>query len=538
MKAGLCSLLMALSMCAIAEAAPGDRDRSFSRDGLQSVPPAQGPPALAVAADSSSILAFESANSLWLQRFDAAGRATGLVAEGLAEIGLGGATGPALAAEPPGSLLTAATSNTGDFVLARVVYASEGAESSPHLAPSLDGDGIAFVDLSSPTGNELTDLSVGPDGAIAVAGIVEGPEGAHVGVGRLRSDGTPLPGFGDDGLLLFPEGGGFSEQVQVLALPADRTLIAAAGPAPDGSGAGDLLVARLDATGGFDPGFGGGDGWLTIDVAGRDDARSLTMLADGRIAAGFQACAFGLHTTCRDAVAVLSAGGEPDPGFGVGGLVDGVPGSQVADGGEGRVLVGGASEFREFFQRDFALTRLLADGSPDPGFAGGGTTRVDFGLTEDRATAIALSPDGRPVLGGVAGEGAGVARFVTAAGPPDADGDRHLDDADRCPERFAGHRSGCPELKRTLKLRSLPGRRVAAKLRSPIDACEVRRRVRVIQMVAGLDGVIARGRTNKQGIWRSPQRLPEGRYRAVVKGGSVRAVGRCEIARSGELRVG
>ena len=242
----------------------------------------------------------------------------------------------------------------------------------------------------------------------------------------------------------------------VAGLPDGSVVLAGAGPGPDGSGRGDLLLAKLEPDGDLDPGFGGGDGWITIDVANRDDASSLALAPDGAILVGIQACAFGLHTSCSSAVARLTAAGTPDPAFGGGGVVTPVPGSEVAVAPDGSAYVAGGSPVREHFQGDFTLARLTPAGTLDAALSGDGIATADFGLTHDFAFDVGLGPDG-PVLAGAAGAGYGVARFELEAGPADADADGVEDADDRCPQRFAGNSSGCPRIDRTAKVR--PARR-------------------------------------------------------------------------------
>jgi uncharacterized delta-60 repeat protein len=403
------------------------------------------------------------------------------------------------------------------------------------LVPSL-GAGLIVTDFNGGD-DRLTDVSIAPDGSIAAAGIVTGPEGSHLGVARYEADGDPEPGFNAGAPLTFAEGGGFGEDAAVAALPDGSTVVAAAGPAPDGSAVGDLLVARLAPDGTLDPAFGGGDGWLTINVAGRDDARSLVVQPDGKLVVGFEACAVGLHTSCDQAVARITAAGVPDAAFSGDGVVSGLRGSEVADGGAGRVLAGGYTDSRAYFLRDFALTRLLDDGSLDPAFSGDGIATADFGLSEDLAVALAVGPDGRPVLAGTAARGGeipglAVARFKVADGPADADADGVLNAADACPERPASNKSGCPEVRRKLLVKAAAGGKLKITIKTDLSACAARQRLKVRRSVDGRSRTFAAPKTNERGVWRSPKRVPEGVYRAKAKARVADAIGRCASAKS------
>lgn len=513
-----------LALPAAAQASPGDLDGTFSVDGLATG--AQPAPAggVAVAPDGSVVVAGETGEGAGFAvlRYTATGEPSWTRS-------LPG-TGSAIEAEPGGTLLAGGSEEpAGNFTLARLRGADGG------LEPSFGDAGVARTSFGSGDAR-LTDVAVGADGTIAAAGIVAGAGGDRIGVARYASDGEPLPGFASAGTWEAPEGGGFGTDVSVAVLADGSTLVAGAGPAPDGSGIGDVLVLKLTPTGDLASDFGG-TGWMTIDVDGRDDARSLAVQADGRILVGFNACAFGLHTSCDPSVAALTPDGELDPAFGDGGIVVGAPGFEVADGGAGRVLVAGTTAPLEHFARDFALARLRADGSLDPAFASGSAAAVDFGLTTDIATSLAVGPDGRPAVAGqVRDVGHGVARFAVAGGPPDADADGRLDAEDRCPRRFSRHETGCPQVERKLKLRKR-GRRLVARVRSDLSPCTSGRQVRLLRKRGKRWRVVARRRTNENGSVKLARKPRAGRYRAVVGASVAPELARCSKARSKPVRV-
>ena len=115
--------------------------------------------------------------------------------------------------------------------------------------------------------------------------------------------------------------------------------------------------------------------------------------------------------------------GSLDPSFGTGGHSPdlGGSGAAVAVDPLGRVVVVGAVAGPG--GHDFFVTRLLADGTPDPAFGTGGRAAVDFAGGDDVGTAVALDAAGRVVVAGTSTAG-GVAQFavarLTAAGAPDA----------------------------------------------------------------------------------------------------------------------
>lgn len=99
-------------------------------------------------------------------------------------------------------------------------------------------------------------------------------------------------------------------------------------------------------------------------------------------------------------IARVDAGGALDPGFGDGGRLK-VSYSDVAVDHEGRILLAGwGSSPATPDDSDAMVTRLLPNGRLDPSFGAGGRALVDFGGGYDGAGAVAVAADGRVVLGG------------------------------------------------------------------------------------------------------------------------------------------
>jgi uncharacterized delta-60 repeat protein len=110
-------------------------------------------------------------------------------------------------------------------------------------------------------------------------------------------------------------------------------------------------------------------------------------------------------------IAQLRADGSPDPTFGGGAFGPGSGMVGVDFGGDdlanavalepdGRIVVAGRSNEGVNPTYDFAVARVLADGSGlDPTFNGTGRQFVDFGASA-QADAVAIQPDGKIVLAG------------------------------------------------------------------------------------------------------------------------------------------
>ncbi|MGW1767526.1 calcium-binding protein [Streptomyces sp. NPDC002073] len=186
----------------------------------------------------------------------------------------------------------------------------------------------------------------------------------------------------------------------------------------------DIALIRYHADGSLDTGFGGGDGRVTSDFGGDDEAEAVAVQpSDGKIVvAGRTEVVDEGGGCCFFSVARYLPDGTLDQGFGSGGLArveafGGASGAaDLAVQPDGRILAVGLSG-----GAGFALARLNPDGSPDASFGGDGTVVAGFppafpGDAGGQATGLALQPDGRFVAVGYVGNTAfdfGVARYLS-----------------------------------------------------------------------------------------------------------------------------
>lgn len=163
-----------------------------------------------------------------------------------------------------------------------------------------------------------------------------------------------------------------------------------------------LLRYRADGT--LDTGFGS-NGVVSATLSGNatDLLRAVALQADGGIlvaglARGGSADDMGVRR--------YLPGGATDSTFGSAGLarVDFAgradDATVIAVQPDGRIVLGGMALMTALGATDLALARLDATGAPDGSFGSGGRLTVNVGGNFDSAAAIALQPDGAIVLAG------------------------------------------------------------------------------------------------------------------------------------------
>jgi uncharacterized delta-60 repeat protein len=317
------------------------------------------------------------------------------------------------------------------LLLALAVAATAWAQAPGDLDAAFGDGGRVVVPLTPPA--SLSAVAVRPDGRIVAAGSA-GATGVVVG---LRADGTLDADFGSGGVVELP-----GRLVWQLALAPDGDVLVA-GIAP--SSTSGVFVARLDADGALDPGFGTG-GITPVALryflpsegpqAVESSVCGLAVLGDGRIVVGLSpqieqgAAFFNALAAIR-----LSDAGVVDLGFGGGnqwGVTDVAPGgvgvanpdqfdfcSAMAIDVAGGIVLGGqhlAPSFPPAFEP--TQMRLTSDGLPDPSFGTGGRALVPgFSGPGANGTVRAVAVDG---LGRLVASGSpfDLARW-SAAGVPD-----------------------------------------------------------------------------------------------------------------------
>jgi uncharacterized delta-60 repeat protein len=302
----------------------------------------------------------------------------------------------AVAIQGDGKIVVAGFARNGfdlssiDFALAR--YNPDGS-----LDPAFGSAGKVTTDFSV-TEDVALDVAIQSDGKIVAAGYVRPGATNDFALARYNANGSLDTTFGSGGKVITDLSGGFDE-ANAVAIQSDGKIIAA------GNSFGDFALARYDTAGNLDGTFGMG-GKVTTPVAISGASDSITALAiqsNGKIiAGGFSLSGPGNYDF---ALARYNADGSLDSGFGAGGTVvtdffgSNDQANAISLQFNGKIVaVGSALTSTSAL---FGLVRYNADGSLDPSFGAGGKVTTGFpGGNGAIANAVAIQADGRIVAAG------------------------------------------------------------------------------------------------------------------------------------------
>src|SRR6266704_1485635 len=292
-------------------------------------------------------------------------------------------------------------------------FTSPGIAGPGALDPSFGSGGIVVTDFNS-IDDAAFAVAAQPDGKILAAGYVfSSASNYDFALVRYLPDGSLDPSFGTNGKVATDFHGSTDVARAVALQPDGRIVVAGYALRLDGP-AFDFALARYNADGSLDTGFGAAGKVTTRFSGGFDRATAVLLQADGKIVAtGTVSNSF--TTTGEDfALARYNADGSLDATFGTDGRVvtdfsagggifannDGATSAALQS--DGKIIVAGASTHELTFL-DFAMARYNPDGSLDASFANGGRAELSFfnNADVDFISGVALQPDGKIVVAGV-----------------------------------------------------------------------------------------------------------------------------------------
>lgn len=295
------------------------------------------------------------------------------------------------------------------LIACAVAFGASSAAAAPADLDRSFGGGDGIAEVAGPAGSLPQEaggrMAIGPNDEIFVLYSNYPPCDppfecqVELTVARFLADGSLDPRFAVGPQLVVRQSA-FSHLFELAVSPDGKPVIAAYG----GPGGG-LVLARLGFDGNLDPSFGvGGVVPFTsnhsVEVA--DDYPKLAVQPDGKIVVGVQGAR---EESGRNlVVARFLANGEYDPGFGSGGEIEVLVGTQTRPAGlflgtNGSVTVpvplcclGGSGI--GLFGEGLNVVRLTAAGQLDPGWAGDGTLFMPTPGSESAVEAAAPAGDG------------------------------------------------------------------------------------------------------------------------------------------------
>lgn len=312
----------------------------------------------------------------------------------------------AVAVQPDGDIVVGGFTRVGaglDFAVARFLT-----DGSPDPSFGTGGSGSVVTDFAGGT-DEVWAVLIQPDGKIVAAGHAATPSPIgndnDFAAARYTAAGELDTGFGTGGKVM-TNIRGHTDLGHAATLASDGGILIAGRVADGGGDSPDVGIVKYDAAGHLDGGFGVG-GIVAVGVVDDwDEAAGVAVQPDGKVVVAVKAL---LGSSFGFAVARFDAGGGRELGFGSGGLATALFGTENDYAGglalqpDGQIVVVGQAG--NLGSPDFGIARFTADGSPDASFGTDGKLAVDFFGSSDGAVCTAIDPSGRILAGGFARNG-------------------------------------------------------------------------------------------------------------------------------------
>ncbi|MBL0281932.1 MAG: T9SS type A sorting domain-containing protein [Bacteroidetes bacterium] len=273
---------------------------------------------------------------------------------------------------------------------------------------SFGGDGFIITELGE-SFDGITSMAIQEDGKIVAVGYSYGATHSNFGIARYNIDGSLDNTFSLDGKLVFDFDTTFSIPYSVVVQADNKIVVGGYATLNDTSIADCFALARLNADGSLDDGFGdGGIIKLYIGTTHLDIIYSLQIQPDGKIlAAGtsysdhhgrFVVTRFNSDGTLDNSFSDI------DESFGDDGIVVISIGTDfdlitsVIIQPDNKIIASGySSDFDS--DTDISIARFNPDGSLDYSFSGDGTLRTDI-AEDDHSWQSLIQPDGKIITAG------------------------------------------------------------------------------------------------------------------------------------------
>lgn len=263
------------------------------------------------------------------------------------------------------------------------------------------GDGIVTSDFTSAI-DQAYAVAVQGDGKIVVAGGAPYSKNASFAIARYNTDGSLDVTFSGDGKVRVNLSR-YYDAAWGIAVQTDGKVVAA-GDYSIGSGNSGFAVLRFDESGVLDPTFGG-DGKIVTQFTKHDDGvAGLALQGDGKILVSGGAASDTRHS--KIAIARYDPDGTLDSSFGGDGKVTTALGDWAYANGigvqsDGKIVAAGIA-FSPGPGERFGVVRYNADGTLDATFSGDGAAITGFTGKDDAALELAIQPDDKVVVAGMA----------------------------------------------------------------------------------------------------------------------------------------
>jgi len=390
------ALVVSLVLSAVAIAAAGDLDLTFSGDGKQATDfgGSDGANGVAIQDDGKIVAAGTTGGRFALARYNANGSLDPTFSnDGKQTTDFGAQYGAkGVVTQPDGKIVAVGRGGGGGFAIAR--YNINGS-----LDPTFSNDGKQTAHVGS---GEANAVALQANGKIVVAGSGGGIGLRSTGfvVARLNPGGALDTSFSGDGIQAIGFGG--NAEARGVAVQSDDKVVGVGF-----AGNANFAIARFNTNGSLDTTFSG-DGKQTTDFfSGNSDfANGVALQGNGEIVAAGSTSGVDI----KWALARYNPNGSLDTSFSGDGkqttdLGDAASARGVAVQGDGKIVAAGTSSPTQpnccdRHLRNFALARYNTNGTLDTSFGGDGKQATNFG-DQDEANGVALQADGKIVAAGI-----------------------------------------------------------------------------------------------------------------------------------------